>query len=119
MARAGARSQFNLAASTVMEDYVGEFLSSFPLRCSSPVVGVDFPEMEAQKQELHTGYLPEREEGIARAAVEDLDTDELWRRFVSVRRPVLIDGLAQDDSWAGQRWVSFSRIGQITIGSRG
>lgn len=82
-------------------------------------MGVNLPEMEAQKQELHTGYLPEREESIARAAVEDLDAEELWRRFVSVRRPVLIDGLAQDDSWAGQRWVSISRVGRVTRGSRG
>ncbi|PWN93143.1 Clavaminate synthase-like protein [Acaromyces ingoldii] len=81
MAKAGARGQFNLAASTVTEDYIG--------------------------------YLPEREEGIARAAVEDLDADELWRRFVSVRRPVLIDGLAQDDSWAGQRWTDLEHLRSV------
>lgn len=52
------------------------------------------------------GYVPIDGCEAAREDIHDLDREKLWRKYISCRKPVVIDGLIEEDNWQGHKWVS-------------
>lgn len=53
----------------------------------------------------YKGYLPRENEVAAREVISNLSREKLWQDYISCRRPVVIDGLIQDEGWHVENWV--------------
>lgn len=59
------------------------------------------------------GYIPKREEKVSHEAIDALDAEILWSKYISTRRPVVIDGLVHDENWDGGRWQDLEYLRSI------
>lgn len=61
---------------------------------------------------LHTliGYVPKAHDACAREEYDNMDPEAMWRDYVSLRRPLVLNGLIDDNGWQGLQWRSLDYL---------
>ncbi|KAK0551571.1 hypothetical protein OC845_002151 [Tilletia horrida] len=60
----------------------------------------------------YTGYEPRSGDEVLHVP-SSISPEELWDRFISKRRPVIIDGFPTDPEWQAHKWTNLERLREL------